>query len=135
MTVAAAIPEVTANSSVRETLDKVRAEGRDALTAPEGTRICDSCPRIHALILGYRHTIVSRPMVLAELTSQVVVEHRAKGVRKPVVASLAEDTEVEKACEYLFDHRAVAYPYTTERPIAVPGAKYRWVRATGLTGG
>jgi hypothetical protein len=26
----------------------------------------------------------------------------------------------------------VAYPYTTEKPVAVLGAKYRWARAAGL---
>ncbi|GAB3503724.1 acetate--CoA ligase family protein [Amycolatopsis cihanbeyliensis] len=91
-------------------------------------------PRIHALILGYWHTIVTPPMVFAELTARVVGEARAQGVDKPVVASLAGDTEVEKACEYLFDHRIVAYPYTTERPVAVLGAKYRWARSAGLLG-
>ncbi|GAB3001551.1 acetate--CoA ligase family protein [Amycolatopsis acidiphila] len=89
-------------------------------------------PRIHALILGYWHTIVTPPMVFAELTARVVEEYRAKGIDKPVVASLAGDTEVEKACEYLFDHKVIAYPYTTERPVAVLGAKYRWARAAGL---
>jgi acyl-CoA synthetase (NDP forming) len=89
-------------------------------------------PRIHALILGYWHTIVTPPMVFAELTARVVEEARAKGIDKPVVASLAGDTEVERASEYLFDHRIVAYPYTTERPVAVLGAKYRWARAAGL---
>ncbi|EHR51958.1 acyl-CoA synthetase (NDP forming) [Saccharomonospora marina XMU15] len=91
-------------------------------------------PRIHALILGYWHTIVTPPMVFAELTARVVEEARAKGIDKPVVASLAGDTEVEKASDYLFDHRIVAYPYTTERPVAVLGAKYRWARAAGLLG-
>lgn len=91
-------------------------------------------PRIHALILGYWHTIVTPPMVFAELTARVVEEARAKGIDKPVVASLAGDTEVEKASEYLFDHRVIAYPYTTERPVAVLGAKYRWARAAGLLG-
>jgi acyl-CoA synthetase (NDP forming) len=88
--------------------------------------------RIHALILGYWHTIVTPPMVFAELTARMVEEARAKGIDKPVVASLAGDTEVERASEYLFDHRIVAYPYTTERPVAVLGAKYRWARAAGL---
>ncbi|WHT22268.1 acetate--CoA ligase family protein [Crossiella sp. CA-258035] len=89
-------------------------------------------PRIHALILGYWHTIVTPPMVFAEVTARVVNEARAKGIDKPVVASLAGDTEVERASEYLFDHRIVAYPYTTELPVAVLGAKYRWARAAGL---
>jgi acetyl coenzyme A synthetase (ADP forming)-like protein len=92
-------------------------------------------PRIHALILGYWHTIVTPPMVFAELTAKVLAEARAKGIDKPVVASLAGDTEVEQASEYLFEHRVIAYPYTTEKPVAVLGAKYRWARAAGLIGG
>lgn len=85
--------------------------------------------RIHALVLGYWHTIVTPPMVFAELIARVVAEERAKGNVKPVVASLAGDVEVEEACDYLFEHGVVAYPYTTEKPVAVLGAKYRWARA------
>jgi hypothetical protein len=29
----------------------------------------------------------------------------------------------------------VAYPYTTEKPVAVLGAKYRWARSAGLIDG
>ncbi|AQW49297.1 MULTISPECIES: acetate--CoA ligase family protein [Streptomyces] len=89
-------------------------------------------PRIHSLVLGYWHTIVTPPMVFAELTARVVEEFRARGIAKPVVASLAGDTEVEEACAYLFEHGVVAYPYTTEKPVAVLGAKYRWARSAGL---
>jgi acetyl coenzyme A synthetase (ADP forming)-like protein len=89
-------------------------------------------PRVHALILGYWHTIVTPPMVFAELTARVVAQARAKGIEKPVVASLAGDTEVEQAAAYLFDHGVVAYPYSTEEPVAALGAKYRWARAAGL---
>ncbi|MFD3941989.1 acetate--CoA ligase family protein [Streptomyces sp. NPDC058579] len=92
-------------------------------------------PRIHALVLGYWHTIVTPPMVFAELTARVVAEFRERGVEKPVVASLAGDVEVEEACQYLFERGVVAYPYTTERPVAVLGAKYRWARAAGLLDG
>jgi acetyl coenzyme A synthetase (ADP forming)-like protein len=88
--------------------------------------------RIHALILGYWHTIVTPPMVFAELTARVVAEARAKGIDKPVVASLAGDVEVETASDYLYERGVVAYPYTTEKPVAVLGAKYRWARAAGL---
>ncbi|MBE8517855.1 acetate--CoA ligase family protein [Amycolatopsis sp. H6(2020)] len=88
--------------------------------------------RIHALILGYWHTIVTPPMVFAELVSEVVGEYRAKGIHKPVVASLSGDVEVEDASDYLYEHGVVAYPYTTEKPVAVLGAKYRWARAAGL---
>ncbi|MCA1218123.1 acetate--CoA ligase family protein [Streptomyces sp. 8L] len=89
-------------------------------------------PRIHALVLGYWHTIVTPPMVFAELTARVVAEFKQRGIEKPVVASLAGDTEVEEACAYLYEHGVVAYPYTTERPVQALGAKYRWARAAGL---
>ncbi len=88
--------------------------------------------RIHALILGYWHTIVTPPMVFAELVSEVVEEYRGKGIHKPVVASLSGDVEVEEASDHLYDRGVVAYPYTTEKPVAVLGAKYRWARAAGL---
>ncbi|MCR6482460.1 acetate--CoA ligase family protein [Amycolatopsis sp. OK19-0408] len=88
--------------------------------------------RIHALILGYWHTIVTPPMVFAELVAEVVEEYRAKGIHKPVVASLSGDVEVEEASDYLYDRGVVAYPYTTEKPVAVLGAKYRWARAANL---
>jgi acyl-CoA synthetase (NDP forming) len=90
--------------------------------------------RIHALILGYWHTIVTPPMVFAELVTEVVEEYRGRGINKPVVASLSGDVEVEKASDLLYDHGVVAYPYTTEIPVNVLGAKYRWARAAGLLG-
>ncbi|MFF2188462.1 acetate--CoA ligase family protein [Streptomyces sp. NPDC058155] len=89
-------------------------------------------PRIHSLVLGYWHTIVTPPMVFAELTARVVAEYRERGIEKPVVASLAGDVEVEAACQYLYERGVVAYPYTTEKPVEVLGAKYRWARAAGL---
>ncbi len=88
--------------------------------------------RIHSLILGYWHTIVTPPMVFAELLAEVVEECRQKGINKPVVASLVGDVQVEQACAYLFDRKIVAYAYTTEIPVAVLGAKYRWARNAGL---
>ena len=89
-------------------------------------------PRIHALILGYWHTIITPPMVFARLMAEVVGEMRAKGIEKPVVASLAGDVEVEEASEYLYQHGIPAYAYSTEIPVAVLGAKYRWARGAGL---
>jgi acetyl coenzyme A synthetase (ADP forming)-like protein len=106
--------------------------GEPPSTYENTVRLGLSDDRIHALVLGYWHTIVTPPMVFAELLARVVAEGRAAGHDKPVVVSLAGDTEVEQACEYLFDHGVVAYPYTTERPVAVLGAKYRWARAAGL---
>src|SRR5215472_13934440 len=52
-------------------------------------------PRIHALILGYWHTIITPPPVFADLVIDVVQEMRAKGIEKPIVASLAGDVQVE----------------------------------------
>jgi acetyl coenzyme A synthetase (ADP forming)-like protein len=89
-------------------------------------------PRIHALILGYWHTIITPPMVFAKIMVEVVDEMRAKGIHKPVVASLAGDVQVEEAAEYLFDHGIPAYPYSTEMPVAVLGAKYKWARGAGI---
>ena len=88
--------------------------------------------RIHSLILGYWHTIITPPMVFAKVITEVVEEMRAKGIDKPVVASLAGDVQVEEAADYLYQHGIVAYPYSTETPVAVLGAKYKWARAAGL---
>ena len=89
-------------------------------------------PRIHALILGYWHTIITPPMVFASLMVEVIDQMRAQGIEKPVVASLAGDVEVEEAAEYLYQHGVPAYAYSTEIPVAVLGAKYRWARGAGL---
>ena len=89
-------------------------------------------PRIHALILGYWHTIITPPMVFARLCAEVVQEARDQGIDKPVVASLVGDVQVEEASEYLYERGIVAYPYTTELPVAVLGAKYKWARGAGV---
>jgi acyl-CoA synthetase (NDP forming) len=89
-------------------------------------------PRIHSLILGYWHTIITPPMVFAKLIVEVKQEMEAKGIKKPMVASLAGDVQVEEAAEYLYQHGVPAYAYSTEIPVAVLGAKYKWARAAGL---
>ncbi len=89
-------------------------------------------PRIHAIILGYWHTIITPPMVFARIVAEIVEEMRAKGIEKPIVASLAGDVEVEEAAEYLYDRGIPAYAYSTEIPVAVLGAKYAWARGAGL---
>ena len=89
-------------------------------------------PRIHALILGYWHTIITPPMVFAKIMVEVVEEMRAKGIEKPIVASLAGDVQVEEAAQYLYDHGIPSYAYSTEIPVAVLGAKYNWARGAGL---
>ncbi len=88
--------------------------------------------RIHAIVLGYWHTIVTPPMTFAKVASEVVDEYRDRGIEKPIVASLAGDVEVEQASEYLFDHGIPSFPYTTETPVEVLAAKYRWARIAGL---
>ena len=81
-------------------------------------------PRIHALILGYWHTIITPPMVFAKLVTEVVEEMRAKGIDKPIVASLVGDVEVEERLpQYLFEHDIPAYPYTTEKPVDRAGCE------------
>ena len=89
-------------------------------------------PRIHALILGYWHTIVTPPMVFARNMVEVKNAMKVKGIEKPIVASLAGDIEVEEASDYLYQNGIVAYPYSTEIPVAVLGAKYKWARGAGL---
>ena len=89
-------------------------------------------PRIHALILGYWHTIVTPPMVFAKNMVEVKNAMKARGTEKPIVASLAGDIEVEEAADYLYQNGIVAYAYSTEIPVAVLGAKYKWARGAGL---
>ena len=88
--------------------------------------------RIHSLVLGYWHTIITPPMTFAKVVAEVVEEYRGKGIEKPIVASLAGDVEVEEASQYLFERGVPAYPYTTETPVEVLAAKYRWARMAGL---
>jgi acetyl coenzyme A synthetase (ADP forming)-like protein len=88
--------------------------------------------RIHSIILGYWHTIITPPMVFAELVVSVIDEMKARGIHKPVVASLAGDVEVEQAAAHLYAHNIPAFPYTTETPVQVLAAKYRWARGAGL---
>jgi len=89
-------------------------------------------PRIHALILGYWHTIVTPPMVFARNMVELKNAMKAKGIEKPIVASLAGDIEVEEAADYLYQNGIVAYAYSTEIPVVVLGAKYKWARGAGL---
>src|SRR5213594_4226219 len=106
--------------------------GEPPITYVNTVKLGLSDERIHSLILGYWHTIVTPPMVFAKIMVEVVDEMRAKGIEKPIVASLAGDIEVEEAAEYLFDHGIPAYAYSTEIPVAVLGAKYKWARGAGL---
>ncbi len=44
----------------------------------------------------------------------------------------AGDVEVEEAAEYLYQNGIPAYAYSTELPVEVLGAKYKWARGAGL---
>lgn len=106
--------------------------GEPPITYMNTVRLGLEDDRIHALILGYWHTIVTPPMVFARNMVQVVNEMKEKGKVKPVVASLAGDVEVEEAAQYLYENGIPAYAYSTELPVEVLGAKYQWARAAGL---
>jgi len=106
--------------------------GEPPITYMNTVRLGLEDDRIHALILGYWHTIVTPPMVFARNMVQVIEEMKAKGIVKPVVASLAGDVEVEEAAQYLYEHGIPSYAYSTEIPVAVLGAKYQWARGAGL---
>jgi len=88
--------------------------------------------RVHSLILGYWHTIVTPPMVFARNMVEIKNEMKKQGIEKPMVASLAGDVEVEEAAEYLYQNGIPAYAYSTELPVEVLGAKYKWARGAGL---
>src|SRR5882762_7189552 len=106
--------------------------GEPPITYVNTVKLGLSDERIHALILGYWHTIVTPPMVFARNMVEVKKEMEAKGFVKPVVASLAGDVEVEEAAEYLYQNGIPAYAYSTELPVEVLGAKYKWARGAGL---
>ncbi len=106
--------------------------GEPPITYVNTVRLGLEDDRIHALILGYWHTIVTPPMVFARNMVEIVEEMKKKGKVKPVVVSLAGDVEVEEAAQYLYEHGIPAYAYSTEIPVEILGAKYQWARGAGL---
>src|SRR5262249_38826907 len=88
--------------------------------------------RIHSLILGYWHTLITPPMGFAERVGRGVDELEEKGIHKPLCPSRAGHLQGEEAAEYLYAHGIPAYAYSTEIPVAVLGAKYKWARGAGL---
>ncbi|MCH7552434.1 MAG: CoA-binding protein [Chloroflexi bacterium] len=89
-------------------------------------------PRVHALIVGYWHTILTPPMVFAKVLEETLEEARGKGIHKPVVVALAGDTEVEDAARYLEDLGVPAYPYAVEDAVAALAARYTFWRGRGV---
>src|ERR1700734_2992972 len=106
--------------------------GEPPITYVNTVKLGLSDERIHALILGYWHTIVTPPMVFARNMVEVKKEMEAKGFVKPIVVSLAGDVEVEEAAEYLYQNGIPAYAYSTELPVGGLAAKYKWARGAGL---
>ena len=74
----------------------------NATDLPEESRDWKQLPPVYPVAIG-----PVRPAVFAELTARVVAEAREKGIEKPVVASLAGDTEVEEASQYLIHEQSV----------------------------
>jgi acetyl coenzyme A synthetase (ADP forming)-like protein len=105
--------------------------GEPPETYRRAIRLALNDDRVHALVLGYWHTIITPPMVFARLLAEVMDEAKAAGKVKPVVASLVGDVEVEEACRYLEERGVPAYPYAAERPVAALAAKYQWARHAG----
>ncbi len=68
--------------------------GEPPVTYVNTVRLGLTDDRIHALILGYWHTIVTPPMVFAKNMVEVKNELKAKGIEKLMVASLAGALEV-----------------------------------------
>jgi len=108
--------------------------GEPPETYRKAIRLALSDDRVHALVLGYWHTIITPPMVFAQLVAEVMDECRAAGDVKPIVASLVGDVEVEEACRYLEARGIPAYPYAAERPVAALAAMYQWARRSGRLG-
>src|ERR1700682_6548671 len=106
--------------------------GEPPITYVNTVKLGLSDERIHSLILGYWHTIVTPPMVFARNMVEVKQGMEARGFVNPMVASLAGDVEVEEAAEYLYQNGIPAYAYSTELPVEVLGAKYKWARGAGL---
>src|SRR5260221_11218595 len=76
--------------------------GEPPITYVNTVKLGLSDERIHSLILGYWHTIVTPPMVFARNMVEVKKEMEDKGFVKPMVASIDGEVEVEEAAEYLY---------------------------------
>jgi acetyl coenzyme A synthetase (ADP forming)-like protein len=100
---------------------------------PEGNletmRIVVRDPRVHALVFGYWHTIITPPMAFAKCLEQALQEAKAEGVSKPVVVALSGDVEVEEAAQYLEERGVPSYPYAPEKAVSALSAVYNFSKA------
>jgi acetyl coenzyme A synthetase (ADP forming)-like protein len=92
----------------------------------ETAKIAMRDPRVHSIIFGYWHTIITPPMVYAKVLCDVVEAARKEGIAKPMVATLSGDVEVEQAANYLNERGIPSYPYTPERAVSSLAAVYAW---------
>jgi acyl-CoA synthetase (NDP forming) len=87
--------------------------------------------RIDALILGYWHTVITPPVVFAETVIRAKKAAEAVKAPKPIVAALSGDIEVERAASLLEAQGIPAFAYSSEKPVIVLSALYRWARMAG----
>ncbi len=97
----------------------------------ESAKIAIRDQRVHSIIFGYWHTIITPPMVFAKVIGEAVEEARKEGIVKPMVASLSGDVEVEEAARYLEQKGIPCYPYAPERAVSALAALYKWARYAG----
>ena len=71
-----------------------------------------------------------RPVEAADQVEERALARSGRPHQRDVVT--AGDVEVEEAAQYLYDHGIPAYAYSTELPVEVLGAKYKWARGAGL---
>ncbi|MCX8176243.1 MAG: CoA-binding protein [Candidatus Bathyarchaeota archaeon] len=90
--------------------------------------------RVHGVIVGYWHTLITSPMDFAKVVIEVVKNARKDGIEKPIVTSLSGDVEVEEAAKLLEDNGILAYPYAPEKAVAAIASVFRWGKYAGLTG-
>ena len=90
-------------------------------------------PRIHALILGYWHTIITPPMVFAKTDGRGGRRDAREGHRRSRSSPRSRATSRSRRRPSTCSTTAFpAYPYSTEMPVMVLGAKYKWARGAGL---
>ncbi|MEM2924348.1 MAG: CoA-binding protein [Methanocellales archaeon] len=97
----------------------------------ETAKIAIRDPRVHAIIFGYWHTVITPPRVFARVIAEAVEESRKEGLLKPIVASLSGDIEVEEAARYLEDRGIPCYLYAPEKAVAALAALYKWAKYAG----
>src|SRR5258708_19721454 len=87
--------------------------GEPPITYVNTVKLGLSDERIHSLILGYWHTIVTPPMVFARNMVEGKKEMEAKGFVKPMVPSLPPTVEVHEPPQHLYHNPIPPSPYST----------------------